>query len=151
MARLFGYHLTWTTYGTWLQGDKRGYVKNGKILDGDESLFKLCGKLQTDPAFRLRQNEKKIVETAILKEAERIGHSICALVVHSNHVHIAARTCDKSMETVVSMYKSAATRALRRAGRGGKIWTSGFYKTFCFTPQELAVKIKYIQKHIQPV
>lgn len=104
MARLFGYHLIWTTYGTWLQGDKRGYVRNGKILDGDESLFELCKKLQADPAFRLRNHEKKIVRTAITNESERIG-------------------------------------------RTGKIWTTGFYKTFCFTPAELASKVKYIRKH----
>jgi len=28
MARMIGYMLTWTTYRTWLQGDKRGYVKD---------------------------------------------------------------------------------------------------------------------------
>jgi REP element-mobilizing transposase RayT len=147
MARLFGYHLIWTTYGTWLQGDKRGYVKNGQKLDANEPLFELCKKLQTDPEFRLQNHEKKIVETAITDEAERISHIIHALAVHSNHVHIAARTCDRSIETVVSMYKSAGTRALRHIGRTGKIWTAGFYKTFCFTPEEFAVRVKYIQKH----
>jgi hypothetical protein len=30
--------ITFTTYGTWLQGDERGYVKNGRILPGDETL-----------------------------------------------------------------------------------------------------------------
>ena len=30
MARMIGYILTWTTYGKWLQRDKRGYVKEGE-------------------------------------------------------------------------------------------------------------------------
>ncbi len=30
MASMIGYMLTWTTYGTWLRGDKRGYVKDGE-------------------------------------------------------------------------------------------------------------------------
>jgi hypothetical protein len=30
--------ITWTTYGTWLQGDERGYVKSGRILPADETL-----------------------------------------------------------------------------------------------------------------
>ena len=30
MARMIGYILTWTTYDTWLQGNKRGYVKDGE-------------------------------------------------------------------------------------------------------------------------
>jgi len=29
LRRLFGYMLTWTTYGTWVQGDRRGFVKDG--------------------------------------------------------------------------------------------------------------------------
>ena len=27
MSDMVGYMLTWTTYGTWLQGDERGWVK----------------------------------------------------------------------------------------------------------------------------
>jgi hypothetical protein len=30
--------LTWTAYGSWLQGDRRKYVKNGQILDPNPSL-----------------------------------------------------------------------------------------------------------------
>ncbi len=30
MVRMIGYMLTRTTYGMWLQGDKRGYVKDGE-------------------------------------------------------------------------------------------------------------------------
>lgn len=30
MVRMIAYMLTWTTYGTWLQGDKRRYVKDGE-------------------------------------------------------------------------------------------------------------------------
>ena len=40
MAKMVGYMLTWTTYGTWLQGDERGYVKDGRILGGNEALEK---------------------------------------------------------------------------------------------------------------
>jgi len=32
MEKIIGYMVTFTTYGTWLQGDKRGYVKDGKVL-----------------------------------------------------------------------------------------------------------------------
>jgi len=38
MSEIIGYMLTWTTYGTWLQGDARGYVKNGKILSENKGL-----------------------------------------------------------------------------------------------------------------
>jgi hypothetical protein len=29
MSKIIGYMVTWTTYGSWLPGDERGYVKDG--------------------------------------------------------------------------------------------------------------------------
>jgi len=139
-----------TTYGSWLQGDKRGFVRNGEILQGDEKILELCKKFQKCPTVKLTNQEKVIIETAILKEAERISHKIEALAVCTNHIHLAARPCDKSIERIVSMYKSVATRELRYYGRIGKIWTKGFDKRFCFTQDDLSRKIAYIRNHKLP-
>ncbi|MFQ6035273.1 MAG: hypothetical protein ACE5NM_05430, partial [Sedimentisphaerales bacterium] len=109
MAKLIGYMLTWTTYGSWLQGDKRGFVRDGEILQGDERILELCKKLQKGPTVKLKKQEKALVETAILNEAERISHKIEALAICTNHIHLAARPCDKSIERIVSMYKNAVT------------------------------------------
>lgn len=38
MARTLGYMITFTTYGIWLQGDERGFVKGGKIYAVNQSL-----------------------------------------------------------------------------------------------------------------
>jgi len=149
MAKLIGYILTWTTYGSWLQGDKRGFVRDGETLQGDERILELCKKFQKGPTVKLTKQEMIIIEMALLKEAERIGHKIEALAVCTNHVHLAAKPCEKSIERLVSMYKSAATRELRYSGRIGKIWTKGFDKRFCFTEDDLAGKIAYIQNHKQ--
>ncbi|MCJ7778490.1 MAG: transposase [Sedimentisphaerales bacterium] len=149
MAKLVGYMLTWTTYGTWLQGDRRGFVRDGEILQGDERILELCKELQKGPTVKLKEQEKAIVKAAILNEAERISHKIEALAICTSHIHLAARPCDKSIERIVSMYKSAATRELRCCERTGRIWTKGFDKRFCFTQEDLARKIAYIQNHKQ--
>lgn len=147
MSKLVGYMVTWTTYGTWLQGDKRGYVKDGRILEGDQTLLELCKRLQKGQTVKLTKPEKEIVRRAILSESQRIRQNLEALAVCTNHLHIAARICDKSIERIVSMYKSAATRVLRSVGRSGPIWTAGFDKRFCFTEADLARKIEYVQNH----
>jgi REP element-mobilizing transposase RayT len=147
MSKLAGYMLTWTTYGTWLQGDKRGYVKDGQILKGDQKLSELCKTLQKGQTVKLTKSEKEVVRQVISSESQRIGQKIEAIAVCTNHLHLAVRPCDKSIERIVSMYKSAATRALRVTGRSGPIWTTGFDKRFCFTNADLSGKIKYIQKH----
>lgn len=147
VSKLVGYMVTWTTYGTWLQGDKRGYVKDGRIFEGDQTLLRLCKGLQKGQTVKLTKREKEAVRRAILSESQRIGQNLEALAVCTNHLHLAARPCCKSIERIVSMYKSVATRVLRSVGRSGPIWTTGFDKRFCFTESDLAKKIEYIQNH----
>jgi REP element-mobilizing transposase RayT len=147
MSKLVGYMVTWTTYGTWLQGDKRGYVKDGQKLEGNQTLLELCKGLQRGQTIKLTKREKEIVQRAILDESQRIRQKLEALAVCTNHLHLATRPCDKSIERIVSMYKSAATRALRTDGRSGPIWTAGFNKRFCFTEADLSRKVAYIQNH----
>jgi len=56
MPKTLGYMLTWTTYGSWLQGDERGYVKDGQTLRGDKELIYLCEKFQKEHTVKLRYN-----------------------------------------------------------------------------------------------
>ena len=139
--------VTWTTYGSWLPGDKRGYVKDGQILQGDEVMLQLCKKLQKGPTIQLNKQEKEIVYQAISQETRRISQKVEALAVCTNHVHLALRLHQESIGRVVSRYKSGATRALHRNGRSDRIWTTGFDKRFCFTETEMAERIAYIQNH----
>jgi len=57
MAKTFGYMVTRTTYGTWLQGDKRGYVKNGKIFSENPYLKK--ANIQSMARSDVRLNKKQ--------------------------------------------------------------------------------------------
>jgi REP element-mobilizing transposase RayT len=145
--RLVGYMVTWTTYGTWLQGDKRRYVKEGIILPRNDELKSANQNQQKFQTVKLNPSQKHIVREAILQEAKRINQKISALAVCSNHVHIAAEVSAESIEQAVHRYKYSATIALRNYGVQNKIWSKGFDKRYCFTNEELEQKIKYIQSH----
>ena len=147
MSKIVGYMLTWTTYGSWLPGDERGYVKNAQILAGDVKTLQISKSRQKSPAVKLNAREIELVRQVILHEAERIGHAIEALTVRTYHVHLVARPHSKSIEQVVARYKSLTTRALWQHGRPGRIWTKGYDKRFCFTQEELAQRIRYVNKH----
>ena len=147
MAKLVGYMVTWTTYGSWLQGDRRGYVKDGQVFGGNETILQWCKKFQKGPTIKLNKQDKEIVRQAILQEAGRIGQKLEALAVCTNHVHLVAGLSGESIERVVSRYKSVATRALRRNGRSGRIWTTGFDKRFCFAETDLVRQIAYVRSH----
>jgi REP element-mobilizing transposase RayT len=147
MGKMVGYMITWTTYGTWLQGDKRRYVRDGKILPPNTDLEDANRKLQKFEVIRLTSVQKKVVEDTILKEAKRIGHQILALAVYSNHVHLVVGSTNESIESTVSRYKNVATCALKRTGLAKRIWTRGFDKRFCFSDEQLEQKIEYVRRH----
>ena len=139
--------VTWTTYGTWLQGDKRGYVRDGKILPADTNVEKANKKLQKAGHVRLTSEQKKVVEDAVLKESQRIGQGILAPAVCSNHIHLVVGSDNELIESTVSRYKNVATCALKETGLTKRVWTRGFDKQFCFDDGELQKKIKYVQRH----
>jgi len=147
MAQLIGYMVTWTTYGSWLQGDERGYVKRGRTYLGDNAIRQANLKTLKNPPVILTKSEQRIVYATIVSESRVIGQEICALAVCSDHVHLAAKPCPKSIEQIVSRYKNKAMFALRRCGRSGRLWTRSFDKRFCFTDKQLAARVTYIRNH----
>jgi REP element-mobilizing transposase RayT len=147
MPNTSGYMLTWTIYGTWLQGDSRRYVKNGQILDADASLADSNKQRLTKEPVKLTQYQRRIVEEAIYAKAGAIGQKIYAVSVCSNHVHIVLGYTTKDLGLIVRYYKVAAQRALRNTGFSGRLWTKGFDKRFCFDEQSLHRRIDYVNAH----
>ncbi len=145
--KLVGYMLTWTTYGTWLQGSKKRYVKEGKILQPSETMEKDNLSRLKCPPVRLNPVQKMIVETAIKKKALELNQKISAIIVYSNHVHVVVEKDSLSIEETVSYYKNAARVALRNAGFNTRLWSRGFDKQFCFSKEELEQKIAYVKRH----
>ncbi len=147
MARMIGYMLTWTTYGTWLQGDKRGYVKDGEVLGEDRRLYEANqGRLKVR-ARMLDKRDKIVVRDSILSEAKRLGQEILAIAVFSNHVHVVVNCIDEPLEVAVARYKKARRVALRETGFEGRVWTRGYDKRFCFDEASLEERIRYVQGH----
>jgi REP element-mobilizing transposase RayT len=139
--------ITWTTYGTWLQGDERGYVKDGKTHPGNKSLRESNKRSQLQDAVRLSKNQQQLVRKAIIGEAALQGQRIYALAVQSNHVHIVAEYIRQPISRIVAYYKKAARLALKATNHYGKLWTRGYDKRFCFDWATLEQRIKYVQDH----
>ena len=146
MAKMLGYMITFTTYGTWLQGDERGYVKNGTIYPGDTNLFQANKQLQKQNEIRLSKIQQQIVRDAIIKEAQSLGQHILALSINATHVHIVAENNSKPISNMVAYYKKAARLALKSVGHEGKLWTKGYDKRYCFDRASLERRIQYVQR-----
>ena len=144
---MIGFMATWTTYGAWLQGDRKGYVKNGTRLEANAELEQSNKELLKHNKIRFPKNLRETVKNAILKEAEEIGQKVYAIAVCSNHVHIVVESIGKSCGYSVGRFKKSATRALRKFGFVSSVWTKGFDKRYCYHQHELEAKIKYVQRH----
>lgn len=147
MANMLGYMITWTTYGTWLQGDERGYVKEGIILPANEQLEETNRKLQVQDAVYLSEAQQQLVREAILKNAAVRGQKVYAISVQPTHVHIVLGNTSEPIDKPVAYYKTTARLALKAMGYTGKIWTHGYDKRFCFDEETLRWRIQYVENH----
>jgi len=147
MGKTWGYMVTWTTYGTWLQGDGRGYVRKGKVLGANAGLERANKRVLKGNAVKLRKAEREVAKNAILAEAERIGEKVVAALVWSSHVHVVIGGSGESIGKVVRQLKMATYHALREHGMNGRLWTRGYDKRFCFDEESLRNRIEYVRGH----
>jgi REP element-mobilizing transposase RayT len=147
MAKTVGYMITFTTYGTWLQGERKGFVKNGEVRGENIAIKKDCEKKLEHKPVRLGQREKEIVRGAIIEAAKRFQQKILAIATYSNHVHIVCEYVDVPINVIAGCYKNAGRVALQKNGFKGRVWTKGFDKRFCFNEGELKTRVNYVSKH----
>ncbi|MHC4646157.1 MAG: transposase [Planctomycetota bacterium] len=147
MGKTLGYMVTWTTYGTWLQGEDKGFVKDGEVRGENVALRMDCEKKLKESPVRLGRKEKEIVREAILEAAKGFKQHIEAIVVCSNHVHIVCEYVDVPIGVLVGYYKNAGRKALEKCGYEGRVWTKGYDKRFCFDRKGLRERVKYVEGH----
>jgi len=149
MQRVLGYMLTWTAYGSWLQGDKRKYVKNSQILDPNPSLETKNKDNMKYPKVSLNAPQREIIEKAIIAESAELNQKIYAIAVRSNHIHLVTDCNFISASTAASHYKNAARLAVESNGFFGRLWTKGFSVRYCFDEDQLNKVIQYVNRHNQ--
>ena len=66
------YFLTWTTYGTWLPGDKRGWNRKGEFesLPPDSLTLESAASRLKETPFLMSTADRTIVEETISKHCE---------------------------------------------------------------------------------
>ena len=113
MAAPLAYIITWTTHGTWLPGDKRGWVESGKrgIRAPDRQKKRLAGHRMSDTSVALDDFQRRIVEETIQSHCRIRKWTLRALNVRSNHVHLVV-TAPVEPEIVMNQLKAWCSRRL---------------------------------------
>jgi REP element-mobilizing transposase RayT len=115
--------ITWTTYGTWLPGDERGWVLKGNpgVQSGIPELYRASQQQMTEQAVVFSQSQRRMVDATIRKHCEIRHWNLLALNVRTNHIHLVVKA-DVSGWEVMKQLKSWATRALQSTEPKRKRW-----------------------------
>src|SRR2546425_7690340 len=98
---LQAYFITWTTYGTWLPGDARGWVKSGEwgIQSPDPEREREARRLMAESAVILTPNQRTLVEQTIRDHCRIRRWVLHAVNARTNHIHVVV-TADRSPDEV---------------------------------------------------
>ena len=120
--------ITWTTYGTWLPGDARGWRrKKGGEQIPQPLLEQWCRAQLSGDAVLLQLHDRETVEAAIREHCEVRGWTLMAVNVRTNHVHLVLAT-DAKPQIARDQFKANCTRLLRAQSKPlnvSRTWTRG--------------------------
>jgi len=134
--------LTWTTYGSWLPGDDRGFVSNFADARGQghrrngpgtvpasshPGLAASAKAAMTGPVVRLTAAQAREVLAQFHETAAHRGWALLAAAVMGNHVHLVAGVGgNPDPGTLLQGFKAYASRRLNRPlVTAVKWWTEG--------------------------
>lgn len=115
---ILAYHITWTTYGTWLPGDIRGWVKRKTpgVQSPDDERQRLANLALAEEPVTLSLRQRTIVEQTIRNHCSRCQWTIHALNARSNHIHVVL-TADRGADEVMKQLKAWCSRKLSDEAR----------------------------------
>src|SRR5437868_352228 len=107
------YFLTWSTYGTWLPGDERGWVDYHHGFQLPDPIRKLeSAARMSEDACLLDAEQRRLVETTIADHCRIRGWTLHAVNCRSNHLHVVV-TAGTHPDKVRSQLKAWCTAKLK--------------------------------------
>jgi len=160
--------LTWTTYGSWLPGDRRGFVSNVPSKSGPSVRHNSPDTPPDADIPWMRTHALGLLESEIVRLTREQAESVCdqfeetakfrgwellAGAVMANHIHLVVGVQgDPEPDSLLKDFKSYASRRLNRLfGRRERWWTEGGSKRKL--PDETAVHaaVEYVKNQEFPL
>ncbi|MBD3674040.1 MAG: transposase [Planctomycetaceae bacterium] len=138
------YFLTWTTYGSWLPGDERGWVgRTAAVRAPEMKVQQYSRSLQKQEKVVLNNAQRESVHQSIVESCERREWNILALNVRTNHVHLVIEA-HESPHKVMSTLKRWSSHALNDHSEGSqKWWTKSGSRRILYRGQDVENAITY--------
>jgi hypothetical protein len=102
---VLAYHITWTTYGTWLPGDNRGWVKWGElgIKPPEPERERAARERMAESAVPLNDEQRALVEQTVRDHCRIRGWRLNAVHARTNHVHVVV-TADRDADETMNQF-----------------------------------------------
>jgi hypothetical protein len=140
------YFLTWTTYGSWLPGDARGWTDDrGVIREANPRLARMAGGLMHGQRVVLTFAERRSVAEAIHGQCDFRGWILHAVNCRTTHVHVVVSATEFSPNALLGCLKARCSRHLSRGTEGPRTWwTRGGSMRRIYDTQALEDVIAYV-------
>ena len=127
--RPLAFFITWTVYGTFLQGDLRGWRRrrSGEQLP-QLRLQEWRRERLNYPVILLELDQRDAVEKAIERHCAHRDWKLWARSCRSNHVHVVVSAPEYAGDAVRDQLKANSTRTLRETWecfRDRPVWSVG--------------------------
>jgi REP element-mobilizing transposase RayT len=150
------YFYTWTTYGTWLPGDSRGWFRTGEGFRDPDPRRQLAASLRmTESAIALDDCQRQVVEKTIVDHCQIRDWTLHAHCCRTNHVHVLLTATEYLIQIPREQLKAWCTRKLkahqlvrREPGveRRDDCWTERGWDEYVDNEASLARVIEYINE-----
>ena len=141
------YFITWTTYGTWLPGDSRGWRKRGSGSQLPRPLLeRWCREQMTGDTVLLSLADRETTEDACHEHCRVRGWELLAVSARSNHVHVVV-SADVDPKKVRDQLKANCTRRLRTQEKPlncTRTWTRGGDIEILDTEEDVRLAVLYV-------
>jgi REP element-mobilizing transposase RayT len=142
-----GYFITWTIYGTFLQGDARWWRKKGKGSQPPQPRLEQWQRNRLrHEVILLSAEHRAIVESEIASHCKHRQWRLWTCSARTNHVHVVVTAPGYAGSTVRDQLKANGTRGLRQHDQrfvGRPVWTSKGDWQCLYAQQELEQAMQY--------
>jgi REP element-mobilizing transposase RayT len=153
--------LTWTTYGTWLPGDRRGHVSNQlrhtggcepkqnrpgtPYAPGDAHTRKRARNLQAWPTCRLNTSQAIVAAQSFIRLSLQHEWMLLRGAIMPNHVHVVVTKCPLDGPAIRRTLKGATQAELsKETGQPQRWWTAGGSDRIRRGEQSINATIRYV-------
>lgn len=145
MVDPIAFFLTWPTYGTWLPGDRRGWVQYHHGWQLPSPALELeCNSRMTEDACRLTLPQRHLCEQQVFETCGFRRWQVHAVNCRSNHMHLAIGAAEAKPEKIRGDIKAWCTRRLRATSDRKNWWAERGSIRYIWNEASLGTVIEYI-------